>query len=242
MTRRPWLALCLLVLPFVCPLPGCSGTETGNPKPPAIELSVTAYSSEFGQVSVGRAGGKLRVDHAFVTLDRVELLTCSARGKSVTFDVGEVDLAKRPAHLFVAESDETDFCSARVVLSRGTGEVTSELAGRSTVLQGTREDGASFQVASELELTVNLASSSPSTPIGGRRLLLGFNLADWLDGVGVETATADNGTVSIDSTHAPEALATFDSQAKAAVALFDDADGNGQLASDNQTPAASSSP
>lgn len=242
MTRRLWSALCLLVLGFACPLEGCVGTETGNPKPPKLELRLTAYSDDFGRVSVGREGGGLRVDHAFVTLERVELLPCSSSGKRVELSVGEVELTQRPPFLLLAESEETDFCAARVLLARGAGDLAPDLAGRSALVQGVRADGIPFQIASELELTVDLTSSPPTTPFGSRRLLLGFDLAEWLSGVGVETATPENGVVSIDATHGVDALAVFDAQAASAVALFDDADGNGQRASDNQQPAASAEP
>jgi hypothetical protein len=242
MTRRLCSALALLVLAFVCPLEGCAGTETGNPKPPQLELRLTAYSSDFGRVSVGKAGGGLEVEHAFVTLERVELLPCSGDASGVEISVGELDLAQRPPSVLLADSDETDFCAARVLLAHGAGEVAPELAGRSALLHGVRADGVSFQIASELELTVDLTASPPTTPFGSRRLLLGFDLAKWLNGVGVETAAAENGAVTIDSTLAPDALAVFDAQAASAVALFDDADGNGQRASDNQPPAASAGP
>lgn len=242
MTRRLWSALGLLMLGFACPLEGCVGTETGNPKPPQLELRLTAYSSDFGNVSVGKAGGGLRVDHAFVRLERVELLPCSGDARGVELSVGELDLAQRPPRLLLADSDETDFCGARVLLARGVGEVAPELGGRSALLQGVRADGVSFQLASELELTVDLTASPPTTPFGSRRLLLGFDLAKWLNGVGVETAAVEDGAVTIDPTLEPDALAIFDAQAESAVALFDDADGNGQLASDNQPPAASAGP
>ena len=242
MIRRPWRALCLLVVGLGCPLEGCSGTETGNPKPPAIELRLTAYSDDFSRVAVGLDGSALRVDRAFVMLDRVELLPCSGNGKSLELSVGEVELTQRPTRLLLVESEETDFCAARVLLARGASDLAPELAGRSALVAGVRSDGVPFQIASELELTVDLTSGPPASPFGSRRLLLGFNLAKWLSGVGVETAVAENGTVSIDSTHGPDALAVFDAQTKSAVALFDDADGNGQLAGDNQPPAASAEP
>jgi hypothetical protein len=242
MIRRPWRAIGLLVLGLACPLEGCSGTETGNPKPPAIELRFTAYSADFNRVAVGVQGSGLRVDHAFVTLERVELLPCSGSGKSLELSVGELELTQRPPRVLLAESEETDFCAARVLLARGAGDLAPALAGRSALVEGVRADGLPFQIASELELTVDLTSSPPTSPFGSRRLLLGFNLAEWLNGVGVETAVAENGMVSIDSTHGPAALAIFDAQVKSAVALFDDADGNGQLAGDNQPPAASAGP
>lgn len=242
MTRRLWSALCLLVLGPACPLEGCAGTETGNPKPPQLELRLSAYSSDFGRVSVGKAGGGLEVEHAFVTLERIELLPCSGDAKGVELSVGELDLAQRPPRALLADSEETEFCAARVLFARGAGEAAPQLAGRSALVQGVRADGVSFEVASEQVLTVDLAASPPTTPFGSRRLLLGFDLAKWLNGVGVETATAENGAVSIDPTLEPDALAVFDAQTKSALALFDDADGNGQLASDNQPPAASAGP
>jgi len=242
MTRRPWRAICLLVLGLGCSLEGCAGTETGNPKPPAIELRFTAYSDDFSRVAVGLDGSALRVNHAFVMIDRVQLLPCSGSGKSLDFPVGELDLTQRPPHLLLAESEETEFCAARVLLAHGAGDLAPELAGRSALVEGVRADGLPFQIASELELTVDLTSNPATSPFGSRRLLLGFNLAQWLSGVGVETAVAENGLVSIDSTHGPDALAAFDARVKSAVALFDDADGNGQLAGDKQPPAASAGP
>jgi len=241
MIRRAWRAICFLALGLGCPLEGCSGTETGNPKPIAIELRFTAYSDDFSQVSVGLQGGALRVDHAFVMLDSVQLLPCSGSGKPLELSVGALELTERPSRVLVAESQDVDFCAARVLLTRGPADIAPELAGRSAVVEGVRADGVPFQIASELELTVELTSGPPASPFQSR-LLLGFNLAKWLSGVDVETAAADNGMVTIDSTHGVDALAVFDAQLKSTVALFDDADGNGQLAGDNQPPAASAEP
>jgi hypothetical protein len=232
MMRKIWRAGCALGLALGSLLTGCegTGTETGNPKPPGIELRFTAYSSEFGRVAIGRTGPGLSVEHAFVTLERLELLPCSPSGSSVDLAVGELELTERPQPLLVVESDETDFCRARVRLAPKSGA-------RSAFIAGTRADGARFELESKVDVTVELASDA-QTPFPSRRLLLAFNLAQWLDGVGVETADIDSGLVSIDATHQPDLLAKFDARAPLAPALYDDADGNGQLAGDNQAPAA----
>jgi hypothetical protein len=220
-------------------LTGCEGTETGNPRPPpGIELRFSAYSNDFNRVAVGRHGDGLSLDRVFVALERFQLLPCSASGKSLDLSVGELQLTERPPPLLLAESEETDFCAASFRLAPGVGDQAAELSGRSAFVEGVRADGVPFQLASELDLTVDLASDT-AAPFGSRRLLLAFNFATWLNGVGVETASIENGTVSIDSLHQPDLLGAFNARAGLAAALYDDTDGNGQLAGDNQPPAAS---
>jgi hypothetical protein len=233
MMRLLWLALVIL-------LGGCTGTETGNPKPPALELRFTGFSNEFGRVSVGLAGGALEVDRAHLRLSKVVLLPCAASGKRVEVDVGAVELTERPPELVLVETEETQFCGAQVLLAPDASDTSSELAGgRSVLVSGRRAaDGVPFSIKSGLELSVELKNTATATPFPSRKLLLGFDLNHWLQGVGIETATPANGAITIDETHLPDSLTTFEAQAARAPAIYDDADGNGLLAGDNQAPAA----
>jgi len=217
---------------------GCGGTETGNPTLPASELRLAALSDDFGSVAVGTPGPGLTVNHAYVALERIELLPCGA-GNPLRFEATEVDLAQRPAVLLRVQGAASEYCSARVSLAPVSNAETPELEGGSVTTEGTRPDGVPFEIRSALSLEVELTTDPPETPFDARRLILGFNLVPWLADVDVAGAAVADGLATIDATHNATELATFEAQAPLAPALYDDADGNGLLAGDNQPPTAS---
>jgi hypothetical protein len=214
---------------------GCGGTETGNPTLPAVELRLAAFSNDFQSVAIGAPGPGITLERAVMALGQIRLVPCSPGAPPVNFGPVELDLTQKPAALLRAAGTDGEYCSAHVSLTHGAGD---ELAGRSVALRGTRADGAPFELSSTLELDVDLHTNPPDTPFGARRLILAFNFATWFAGVNVAGAMVEDGLVSIDATRNTAVLDAFDARAGLTPALYDDADGNGQLAGDDQPPTA----
>ena len=216
---------------------GCSrGTETGNPPEAMLELGVTGFSDDYPSVAVGLAGPGLSIERAFVALRSVELRACSGAG-GVRFGDLSSDLVA-PAAVRSTTSDASEFCGAEVNVGSIEDPEHGELAGRSVYVQGKRGDGLPFELASSVETRVILDSDPPLTPFAATRLLLAFNLATWFAGADVAGAEATDGLVRIDAASNPLVLEAFELATPLAPALYDDADGDGQLEGDAQPPAA----
>lgn len=227
-------ALRLLPLVLAALLPGCGGTETGNPTLPATELRLSALSHDFNSVAIGTPGPGITIDTADVGLSEVRLLGCNG-AEPLVFPPLDASLTSKPAVVLRAQGNAAEYCGARVTLSP---PAAGALGDRSVYVSGRRADGSAFELGSLLALSVNLVTNPPNTPFPAEKLILGFNFATWLGGVDVNGAAAENGLVTIDPTHNADVLADFDAQAPLAPALYDDSDGNGLLNGDNQPPAA----
>ena len=217
---------------------GCAGTETGNPTLPAVELRVMAFSDDFGAVAVATPGPNISVARAFAALGEIQLLPCGAGLPPQRFAAVGIELTQKPAFQLNAAGTDQAYCGARVALAPSAAATPPELAGLSVYLEGTRADGTAFKIASAAPVTVDLRTTPPNTPFSAEGLLLGFNFATWLEGVDLDGATVEGASITLDASHNTDALAVFEAQAGLAPALYDDADGNGQLAGDNQPPTA----
>ena len=217
---------------------GCAGTETGNPTLPAVELRVTAFTSDFGAVAVAKPGANVTVNRAFASLSAIELYPCGAGLPPQRFASVDVELTQKPPRELDAPGTDERYCSARVAWAPSGETTVPELDGLSVLVEGSRADGTPFRIASTEPITVELVTSPPNTPFSATGLLLGFDFATWLAGVDLDRATVENAQITLDATHNTDALGVFESQGALAPALYDDADGNGMLAGDNQPPAA----
>lgn len=218
---------------------GCAGTETGNPTLPAVELRVTGFTSDFNAVAVAKPGGpNITVERAFAALDAIELFPCASGLPPQRFEGIAAELTQKPPLELGAPGTDQHYCSARVALGATAEPTLPELDGLSVFVEGTRADGTPFRIASAEPVTVDLHTNPPNTPFSATGLLLGFDFAIWLDGVDLDGATVESSLVTLDATHNVEALAVFEAQGALSPALYDDSDGNGQLAGDNQPPAA----
>jgi hypothetical protein len=217
---------------------GCAGTETGNPTLPTVELRVTAFSNDFGAVAVAKPGPKISVTRAFAELREIQLIPCGAGLPPPEFAPVSVELTQAPAFELDATGTDEKYCGAHIALAPSAAGALPELDGLSVFLEGTRADGTPFQIASAEPVGVDLHTNPPGTPFSAEGLLLGFNLATWLAGVDLDGATVEGSKVTVDVSHNTDALVVFEAQAALAPALYDDADGNGMLAGDNQPPAA----
>ena len=217
---------------------GCAGTETGNPTLPAVELRITAFTSDFNSVAVARPGPNVTVDRAFAALSAIELFPCGAGLPARRFTGVGVELTQKPPLELAASGTDVHYCSARVAWAPIAEATLPELEGLSVFVEGKRADGTPFRIASVEPVAVELHTEPPNTPFSAEGLLLGFDFATWLGGVDLDGAQVENSSITLDGSHNTDALTVFETQGALAPALYDDADGNGMLAGDNQPPSA----
>jgi hypothetical protein len=213
--RRTGLLLLLLVT-F-----GCAGTETGNPSFMG-ELSYDAYSSDVARVALRSSGaseqsGLTLVDAAWLVLGDVSF-SASCEGPNNEAEVhatgiGEGDHAAEGRVVTALVLPEGGYCGASVPFARATEAFAgpSELAGHSILIDGVAPNGESFRLRSALQSTVTLTGAAPfAIDEAHDTVLIGFDLAVWLDAIAWDEAVVDGGMIEIDDAHNAALLAAFE--------------------------------
>lgn len=216
-------------LPFLLLATGCV-TETGNPELD-VELRAAATSST-DQVAVA-ALPTLSVEEAWVNIEEVRLVQAEVCDSSPETD-HEVqgpfptDLVSDTPDTIRIPAAEGNYCRLRVELDEGGTGALSDL---SIFVAGARGDGVPFEIRTDevFELEVRGAGSGFALDPTGRQLLLGFDMSAWLGGIGLEEAVPDGGVVLVDEDHEPVLLEAFEEAVEAALGLWDDHDGDGDL-------------
>lgn len=219
-------------------LAGCV-TETGNPELD-VSLRVSAMSSDPAIEVPARPSGS--VTDAWVNIGEVKLVesdTCdtvsevehTAEGPFLT-DL--LALAPEAIHI---PAPATDFCRLRVRLDRDEGGsgAPAAMADHSVLLAGVRSDGVPFEVRSRREFELDLRTRGEAFALaeGADQVLLAFDLGAWLGAVALDDAeVADDGVARIDEEHEDDLLDDFEEAIEAALALFEDDDGDGEADDD----------
>ncbi|HSU38808.1 MAG TPA: hypothetical protein VLJ38_04540, partial [Polyangiaceae bacterium] len=178
-----------------------------------------------------------------VTLDSAQLSLALLSLQACAADTATLNVRNFPIELFdprgyqaIFESAVTDFCSVGLDLAPAPGSAAlPDLRGYTALLRGTRADGAAFELTSTLSTSFAFVSSSV---LAADKLVLGVDLEQWLAGVDLDAATATDDLVLVNADANPEKLAAFDAAAGSALALYEDANGDGALSDSELTPVA----
>ncbi|MEQ8460468.1 MAG: hypothetical protein RLO52_17800 [Sandaracinaceae bacterium] len=208
--RRAWLC-------FLLVLPGCLGTETGNP--PAAPAALTARSSD-PSISIGEGDGT-RVEAAWISLGPIRVregVACDRLRAAPIAEPRVIDLVRGE----LGTLDAAEGCGLHVGLAQAT-EGPPELAGLVLFARGVRADGAPFTAQVAMDHGVDLESMGPLVLSEAQSVLLTFDVAAWL--VGLEAAVPDpDGVIRIGPDDAG-----LDGALLRSVDLFEDTDGDGSL-------------
>ena len=220
----------------------CTGTETGNPSFEG-ELSYDAYSSEPARAALREGEQGAVIEQAWLVLGDVTFVDnnhCAeparAEGHADGLGAGDhapLDGARTRFWLAIGQ-----YCGLRLPFERAGKRglpkgAPPELSGHSIVLAGRlpeRED-MPFLIASKLERTVELLPAS-SFELGpdDARLLLGFDLGAWLEGVELDAIAPDeDGRVLITADTQPDLIERFEDNVAAGVGVYFDPDATGMI-------------
>jgi hypothetical protein len=222
-----WVAALLLAAA------GCTGTETGNPSFEG-ELAYDAYSSEPAVAALREGEQGAIVTQVWLVLGDVTFVDnnhCAAPESATGHadGLGPGDHAPNAGARTRFWLPIGEYCGVRLPLLRADDDelpkgAPDELSGHSIVLQGElpERDGAPFLIASKLEHTFSLVADHASFELGPdtARVLLGFDVAAWLDGVGR--------VVVSDDAHR-ELLSRFEDNLAQGVDVFVDPSGEGRF-------------
>jgi hypothetical protein len=229
-------------------LGACTGTETGNPSFQG-SLGYDAYTSVPNVVALPSAlrtgeSGVTYVATTWLELGDVGFVSerdCMADAASGSAPgLGAGDHAGGQAAPTVFELPAGSYCGATLpMLPSATPppNAPASLAGRSMLIKGTLGDGRPFELRSALSARVFMRASGAGFELDAQRagVLIGFDVATWLDSLDLEHAEADEtGVVLVDATHNSERLGSFERQVPAGITLFSDKDRDGLLDADPQ--------
>jgi hypothetical protein len=227
---KPTKALFLFLL---LSLPGCFGTETGNPS--FALMSIDAHSSDPDSVSVREATGDVVIDQAWVTFGRVALApSCDGAELRASDVLGTGDHSEPGPLSFDIELDgRASFCRLIAPLEplEGTPPAGAppELAGRSIVILARLTDGTDVRVVSAFEgdVTVDAAFTLEEDAAG---LFLGMDVARWFSGVDLSAATREaDGSIVLDDDTNTALRDALDARVPMGIELYRDANADGVL-------------
>lgn len=221
----------------------CVGTDVGNPQtdggipgvdaPPPVLLSLD-FALHNQQA--------MPVRGAWLAVERIRLRSASACEGEPRVDLEGpivVDLlaAGPPASLSGLQVPAEGYCRFEVkwnAFSSGLPAGTPPaLVGATIAIEGDRDDGTPFLLRSARDDAMRLDAVNGAFTIGEatHALFVGLDVTRLFAGVDLDTATvAGDGTIYIDGDNNPDLLDIFDDNLRAAAELFDDDDGDGELA------------
>ena len=243
-----------LAFTFAILASACNVTETGNP-PFAARMALTSHSSDPATTAIAPGiGSRFTVTSAWVSIGDIRFVRaaiCDVPGETEIDVPGPRvhDLALAPVPIdFTIAGD--DYCRVRVPLARTAAPLPAgappELDDASIVIVGRRVDGTVVLVRSRRTPEVDTRSRGAPFALSeaANAVLLSFDVARWLAGVDVDAATiGTDGRAVIDDSQNRAQLDAFEANVEAALALYRDLDGNGQLEpAEATTPLASGGP
>jgi hypothetical protein len=232
----------LLGLIAALSLIACTGTETGNPSAQG-SFALRARSGDTQGVTIGTAGGRVRVDSVWLSLGAISLSACDGPATEVAGAAVQDLVAAPEASRFDRELESYCGLATRYVLASGPlpNGAPADLASRSVLVIGQRNDGVAFRLASELAEPVALSVPAPGFPVddASHSLILAFDLATWFTSVDLSTATVEpDGTIRVDAQHNATLRTSFDAGLGVSTSLHHDLNHDGHLDSDELTPIA----
>lgn len=218
---------------FLIGASSCSGTETGNPTVPVqpAKLAAITYSNDG---SIGIGGGPLTVDGFFQVLDTLALQDCPENAETA------LNLLDGPTPLDLTGSDglpsttvpARDYCGVwlRSIPAEPGLSVPAPLIGDTILLTGVREDGARFEIVSDVEIDRQIRTAQPIPLVdGGIAALMAFDVGIILVDSPLDATPPDaDGVVRISLRAADGTLTQEFARAVAAsLSLVLDENGNG---------------
>jgi hypothetical protein len=216
------------VLAALCGLLGvaCSGPTAGDSAEGQVTLQVSGVYLGDSAIASGDERGDFTMSRALVSFGGMSLVPCASGAAEIGIAARVYDLMALPPLGEVVSTAVSEYCSLRVDLAPAPDAADGMPAGDSLFIDAQDASGSSAGGPLEAEDSPSLTFTADSgASFGDQPLLLGFDLSGWL------SYLAGN---ALD----PEHVALFDDSP----ALYVDANGNGALDADEQTPIARGKP
>lgn len=201
----------------------CGGPTVGELTSQELTLTVRAVSSAPDVAAPGEAQGGLSVTRAFLSASAVSLLACNEEVAPLVLSPRGYELVHEPPFRERVTTAVSDFCGLRVEidpLAQNAAEGVPD--GASLYVEGTDANGEPFTLESQSSFSLSLHTDEPG--FGEEPLLLGFDLALWLQGLPLPEYRAE------------KAAKMFDAQLVEATQLYVDTNEDGALDEAESTP------
>lgn len=204
----------------------CGGPEVGDVVSQELSLTVRAVSSAPELVAVGEPQGGIGVSRAYLSSSALSFLPCSERVEDLTLGARSYELVHQPPWSELVSTAVSEFCGVRLDLDPlDENRLKDVPKGASLYVEGTDGNGEPFTLTSESSFSLLLETEQDQS-FGEVPLLLGFDTSVWLAGLPLAEELA---TMSVEM---------LDEQLRASVALYVDADDDGELDEDETAPIA----
>lgn len=209
----------------------CAGTETGNPSFQG-ELAYDAYSSDVARVALRSNGGSYEqgravVDAAWLVLGDITLTRdCSAPASEMdahATGIGEGDHAAQGRVVTALTLEAGEYCGAHVPLLRAAtaNAAPAELRDHSIMINGVAPNGRTFSLRSRMAGAIDLHGEAPfAIGPGNDKVLVGFDLAVWLDAIPWDEAVVAIDAIEIDEANNPALLEAFEAAVARGTGLY----------------------
>ncbi len=222
---------------------GCAGTETGNPIAGKQKLTIVARASDPGVAAIDSPRGQ-RITAVWVSIGEVSLTPCATDTPRVLGEQLVAELISAPRTLEFS-IDET-FCGLRVAFARTRANLPdtapTDLAGNAILIEGRRADDVPVQVVSLAPPDSDLQATIPITNDrqDAASFILAFDVSAAFRGVDVDGLVHDMvPRIDINPTTNSDRLRVIEGNLARAATLHADADADGVLDTDEETPISS---
>lgn len=230
---------CKLLALLLAATNACVGTETGNPSFTG-QLSYNTYSSLPQAVSLREPTDGITVERAWLVLGDVRFVSAERCASPASAPVHAAGLGAGDHASPVAPStsmfiESGSYCSVRLPVElAGAGDVLGApeaLRGHSLLLDVTLADGTPARILSAFvgELVIEAVEGTFEVRPEQGSLLLGFDVAVWLQDIGLQNAQRRDGRILVSVNENTAVLDAFEARLSAGTGLFVDAATEGQI-------------
>jgi hypothetical protein len=208
----------------------CGGSEGGVPiESSVIRVALTAASTDERAVAVRSDDAALSIEELGLSLHALEIVPCAADNASLSVEDYPVELTAEPAAQAGFETGVEDYCALRIAVQPSLEDDPPELRNIAVFVRGTRADDTPFELRSTIDVDLELSSDAA---FDTEHLALGFDLATWFAGAGIDDAEVIDGVVIVDEHTNSDVLEAFEANTAFAAGLYVDADRDGVLDAD----------
>jgi hypothetical protein len=223
-------------------LPGCVGTETGNPTVTA-QFALNAHSSEPQVVALRAGDAPLVVQEVWLSLGAIDLRegeNCADPSAQYSSElIGSADHAHpEPAYTEVALPEGSYQCvNTAIVPSESPlpDLAPADFYGKSILIRALLNGTTLVTVTTDAEFEVSIPALAGAYSLDSEQaaFLLGFDVAKWLAALDLASADLEqDGSLLVSPTNNESLYETFLSNVPLGLELYRDADGDGALDQD----------
>jgi hypothetical protein len=212
------------LLALTCLVTACGNGALAEISEQEVALTVSGVTSEPELAALGDSQGGLGIERAALRVSAITLSACRESTADLTLGARTYDLLSEPRSGETVLTAVNELCRLRVDVDAGSPDDAGALPDDASLfVAGADAEGEPVSWTSQSSYAL-VFDAAEGESFGREPLLLGFDLATWLE--------------SLPELDAEDAALQFEAQLVRAAALYVDADGDRELDEDERTPIA----